>query len=147
MTVPRIARTLSILLTAVALGGCQGMHELSDAGCLPLHVPATVTLLRPARLERRDDGLVFLSRIERQTAPGATSRMQPIGVVAPGSALRIERLAQEWGFDSGDGTIYAFGTTPDGAAFRFAWGYHDQVWPAPWDAPGSDAPRKVDCAR
>ncbi len=136
-----------MLLAAAALGGCQGLHDLSDAGCLPLQVPATVTLRQPARLERRDDGLVFLSRVENRSAPDATSRMQPMSVVPPGTSLRIERLGQEWGFDSGDGTIFAFGTTPEGTAFRFAWGYHDQVWPAPWDAPGIVAPRKVDCAR
>lgn len=134
---------------ALALAGCEGTHDLAKRNCLPLQVPADVVLRTGAELWKGNDGRLYLYAIDDRDKPMGDGALKAAGAIAAGSTVHIDGLEQEWGFDSGDGPIFATGRTADGQDFVFSWGYYDKIWPAPWETPvpGGEPhlPRQVQC--
>lgn len=138
---------LPMLLSMVAvLAGCEGSHDLGKKACLPLTLPATLSLQQEAGLYStpRDKQLI-LSSHPRDTTNDGFNQFKLVKVLPPGTSIRVDRLGQRWGFDSGLGRIGAFGTSAEGDAFEYGWGVAKQIGRAPWE-PASTPPRRdIDC--
>ena len=137
-----------VCLAALALAGCEGTHDLARDACLPLAVPTQVVLQQSAGLYAiRDEPELSLKALPVDTTNHAFNRVRHVRTLAPGARLQVESLDQTWGFDSGLGPIRAHGTTDDGAAFVYHWGYNDEIQRAPWEPPAKAVRRAVTCAR
>ena len=126
--------------------GCEGTHNLGKSGCLPLKVPADLSLLRESGLYTigNDPSLVLYAH-PRDTRYDEFSTLKFVTLVAPGTLLKVGSLKQRWGFDSGLGRISAFGTTPTGEAFEYVWGVGTQISRAPWEHASVPRMRTVHC--
>lgn len=137
---------IALLLPCLFLMGCEGTHDLTRKHCMPLSVPAEVVLLRESGLYSfRDKKDVVLLAHPRDTRNDGFSGIQQQGVLPAGTRLVVDDLYQEWGFDTGNASIYAAGKTGAGAGFRYRWGFGDKIGRAPWEGEDVTPVRKIDC--
>jgi hypothetical protein len=147
-TWPAARRLVWTLLPCMAaLVGCQGRHELSASGCLPLRAPAQVVLVQEAGLYAvRDAKALVLAAHPRNAVNDGFHGMQLVRTLPPGTRLQIERLQQAWGFDVGKGRISAFGSTAGGGErFEYGWGGGTTIGRAPWEPASVPNLRTVAC--
>lgn len=144
---PAARRLLALLPCIAALAACQGRHELSASGCLPLRAPAQVVLVQEAGLYTvRDAKTLVLSAHPRTTVNDGFHGTQLVRTLLPGTRLGIDRLEQAWGLDVGKGRISAFGTAVGGGErFEYGWGGGTTIGRAPWEPASVPKLRTVVC--
>jgi len=137
----------ALLPCMAALGGCQGTHDLSNSGCLPLRAPAQVVLVQEAGLYTvRDAKALVLAAHPRDAVNDGFHGTQLVRVLPPGTRLGIDRLQQAWGFDVGKGRISAFGhAVGGGERFEYGWGGGTTIGRAPWEPASLPQLRTVAC--
>ncbi len=140
---------LAVLPFLAALSACEGANDLGPRECLPLRVPAQVTLVQEAGLYTVRDGRTqVLFAHPRNTANDGFQGVRLVRTLPPGTRLNIQRLQQATGFDVGQGRISAFGTVTGGEAFEYGWGGGTTIGRAPWEPPATVPNlRTVQCGR
>lgn len=134
------------LLALLAMTGCEHTQNLDRVGCLPLQVPAEVTLTQAAGLFRvRDRPTLSLIALPRDTTNDGFHGITQVRVLPPGERVTVESLSQHHGFDVGKGAILAVGQTAQGEDFQYGWGGGTEIYRAPWESPSLPARRQVDC--
>ena len=137
---------LAVIPCLAVLAACEGTHDLTSTGCLPLQAPAQVVLVQESGLyTRRDTQTMLLASHPRSTVNDDFSGMQLVRTYPPGTRLAIERLQQAWGFDVGKGRISAFGAGPGGEPFEYGWGGGSTIGRAPWEPASVPNLRTVSC--
>lgn len=137
---------LPIILGTVFLGGCEGTHDLGKRACLPLSLPANLTLQQEAGLYRSPQNKrLILASHPRDTSNDGFKQFVQVKILPVGTSIHIDELSQRWGFDSGLGRISAFGETREGDAFEYGWGVSKQIGRAPWEPPSVPPQRDVEC--
>lgn len=146
MPVRTAATALLVLAAAVFATGCERTQALDRVGCLPLDVPAEVTLTQSAGLYRiRDKPVLALMSLPRDTTNDGFHGITQVRSLPPGTRLSIASLSQHHGFDVGKGRVSAFGSAGAGEEFEYGWGFGTEIHRAPWEAASLPTRRTVDC--
>lgn len=130
------------------LSACEGSQNLAAKNCLPLRVPAQVTLVQEAGLyEVRDAKTLILIAHPRNTVNDGFHGTRLARTLPVGSRINIDRLEQATGFDVGKGRISAFGTVASGEKYEFGWGGGTVIGRAPWEPASVPNLRTVSCGK
>ncbi|RYX93992.1 MAG: hypothetical protein EOO28_16540 [Comamonadaceae bacterium] len=142
-------RTLIAAVPLVfGLTACEGSQNLAARNCLPLQVPAQVTLVQEAGLYQvRDAKTLILMAHPRNTVNDNFHGTRLVRSLPVGSRINVDRLEQATGFDVGKGRISAFGTVASGEKYEFGWGGGTVIGRAPWEPASVPNLRTVSCGK